>query len=90
MRNSKGSAREEPPRRLRRRSSLTPKAPALRTSVVWVLVAREARKAAEVPPHRQVDSMVRVRAGLHRVLGRRVRRLDQDRLSRPKGDRRDT
>jgi hypothetical protein len=91
MRNtSKGSARGELPRRLRRRSSPTPKAPALRTSVVWVQVAREARKRAEVPLHRRADSMARARAGLRRVLGRRARRVDQDRLSRLKGDRRAT
>jgi hypothetical protein len=87
---SKGSARGELPRRLRRRSSPTPKAPALRTSVVWVQVAREVRKAAEVPPHRQADSTAPAPAGLRRVLGRRVRRVDQDRLSRLRGDRRAT
>ena len=53
-------------------------------------MAREARKHAEVPLHRQADSMARARVGLRRVLGRRVRRVDQDRLSRLKGDRRAT
>jgi hypothetical protein len=91
MRNtSKGSARGEPPHRLRRRSSPTPKALALRTLVVWVQVAREARKGAEVLPHRRADSMARARAGLRKVLGRRVRRVDQDRLSRLREDRRAT
>lgn len=53
-------------------------------------MAREARKRAEVPLHRRADSMARARAGLRRVLGRRARRVDQDRLSRLKGDRRAT
>ena len=53
-------------------------------------VDRVARKGAEVPLHRRADSMARARAGLRRVLGRRARRVDQDRLSRFRGDRRDT
>ena len=48
-------------------------------------MAREARKAAEVPPHRLADSMARARVGLRRVLEHRVRRVDQDRLSKLRG-----
>jgi hypothetical protein len=82
---SKGSAHEEPPRHRRRHSNRMPKAPALRTSVVWVLAAREARKAVEAPPRRRAGSTVLAQAD-SRSPGHRHRPVDQDRLSRLRGD----
>jgi hypothetical protein len=75
-------AREEPRRRQRQRSNLTPKAPALRMLVVWALAAREVLKAAEVPPHRRAGSMVLAPADLRRALGHRRRLADRVSLSR--------
>jgi hypothetical protein len=49
---------------------------------------REARKAAEAPPHRRAGSTARAQAGLRRVLVRRPRRRDLRTLSRLKGGRR--
>jgi len=82
---SKGSAHEEPLRHRRRHSNRMPKALALRTSVVWVLAAREARKAVEAPPRRRAGSTVLAQADSRKAPGHRHRPVDQDRLSRLRG-----
>ena len=82
---SKGLVHEEPPRHRRRLSNRMPKALALRTSVVWALAAREARKAVEAPPRRRPGSTVLAQADSRRALGHRHRPADQDRLSKLRG-----